>query len=104
MPTKHETPTDLDYLFERDLISPDDYKAFWIAYYNEPFTGVDDLLDRFNLIMRKSGSRQRFGERLSVSPMLKPRIEVWSGKQRTVFRDAHGRFAKGTKERKSSKA
>lgn len=46
---RHETPSDLDPLFDREVISPEDYKAFWIAYWNlDPETEtVDELVSRF---------------------------------------------------------
>ena len=30
---EHETPKELDYLFDREIISPEDYEDFWESYW-----------------------------------------------------------------------
>jgi len=48
---RHETPEEFDYLFDRDLITAQDYKWFWTNYWSlkeddMPSDFIDDLIDQ----------------------------------------------------------
>jgi len=56
---KRATPPELDFIFDRDLISEDDYGEFWKEWFSSNQRGKQDIIDRY---LEESGSKTEKGE------------------------------------------
>lgn len=98
MAKKRKTPSELDYLFEREIIDEEDYVYFWSNYWRRNPSGQQSLINEFLELAEEFGIQGgKGGENLAgvVTKNKRDAIkqaEIING--RVVRRNKRGQFSK----------